>query len=535
MKTRKKNEKRGLKAALCFLMCTWIILLVLLIAIFLLKLGGYQTFGDWWGEITENAEPVQGDSAPTEVPRITSLPPATETPAPTKEPVYTVTPEPTPEPTPTPVDKDETMETIESYHGATIKEYGLTDTEYYKEGKRSTLLAIPFLRDERLDEEIREEIGTLLNVSGERLDRFETENPNKETMLIFDYDCFWNDNFISFVYHIIEETGTQRKVSTVPSVYRLDTKERVQGGDLFKESYFAILKERLMKEVVKYLPEGTEDAFCTYEEPYHAEDFAQFYVKWEKVIFYFPENTLTDTPHEPFFYETELAEAEPFMKYTFAGESTNREIRELDPDKKMIALTFDDGPYPAVEKRLLEMLEQYGARATFFSVGDRITGSYKTMLRDLYNAGHEIGSHANSHIYLKNESKEVFWQEINKSVLKIASVTGHAPDYIRMPGGQYTDYMQYTPMPMVNWRVDSRDWENKKAPDKADQIFEKVTKELKDGDIVLMHSLYHPTADAVEQLLIWMEENGYQAVTLTELFYYKGITPKNGVKYSKGR
>ncbi len=114
-----------------------------------------------------------------------------------------------------------------------------------------------------------------------------------------------------------------------------------------------------------------------------------------------------------------------------------------------------------------------------------------------------------------------------------------------MPGGaDKLDYMaKNLPMPMINWYLDTRDWDGgiiypeksteEKMQAKTDDIYNTVIKTVGDGQIVLMHSLYQTSADATERILETLSAKGYQFVTVSELFYYKGITLENGkVSYS---
>ncbi len=353
-------------------------------------------------------------------------------------------------------------------------------------------------------------------------------------------------------------TVTKDGVSTlVPVVYVKETGEEIKGSAAFRESYLAVVKERL-QEYVKDVDDVLKKSdFVKYSTPYRAEDYDMFYIDGDKVVFCFGENSLIDTPHKSFTYSVDLSEAEPFLYVKTSGESTLPDIRtDLDPTKPMVAFTYDDGAYAFVEERLLELFKQYDARATFFTLGNRVhewDGYYDVTLRALCDIGCEISSHTYGHYYFYDESYfdeekdlEKYWQEINKSTMAIAEITGRAPSYIRMPGGCYSAYMENSPYPMINWSVDTHDWDKKgrKEQKKVDgkyvydprneQETYEVLMKAKDGDIVLMHSLYHWSYDATERAMAELSAKGYQFVTVSELFYYKGITPENGVLYTKG-
>lgn len=554
MSKKEKKRNRKLQGAIYFLLITWSVLLILLIFIFILRLNGYDTFRDWWNARQEEG----GYTQPT-------LPPdghlvSTVTPAGTPAPTDAASPEVTPPdglqaltPQPTPPEKkwkgtEEILRELEERYGATVKEYGQVETEYYVEGNRVMIFALPRTGNMEIDTAIREDIAETLKEAEEHLTALEGESFAGTATLALDYDCFRNENWLSVVFHVtkqvVGEHGTEKqeeiKTRLFPLVYSMETGERVSGQEMFHETYFAILKERLMSEVTKYIkteevPETGEEEptepFLSYATKYRPEDYSLYYIKEDKVVFCFPENTLTEkAAHEEFTYQVNLSEALAFMKYNLSGKSTAREIRELDPNKKMIALTFDDGVHSPVEEQLLTILAEYDARVTFFTLGERTSGSRGDTLRDLYDAGHEIASHTYSHKYLTKQTQETFWKEINQANLQIAKVVGHAPEYVRLPGGDYPDWSSDAPMPLIHWSVDSRDWKSRNA----DAVYKKVLSEVKDGDIILLHSLYQSTADAVERLLPELAARGYQFVTVSELFYYKGITPECGLRYKNG-
>lgn len=533
MKENKGSKKSGMKVALSFLLITWIILLLLLIFIFALRLKGYHNFQEWWNTVrpqgtvsTEVNLPNTDPTPTTEVAQIT--PAASATP---------IIENPTDTPTPTPTkDSEQVLREIEEKYGQTTKEYGVIDTEYYVEGIRTTFLALPATGNELLDTAIKEEANRLVALSTESLDEMEKDASNTQTALTLNYDCYHNDSFLSIVFHVTqsvtcneEETWT---TTDYAKVYRIADGEMLTGSEMFKESYFAILKERLVPYVTEnYSEEFAESEFLSFETPYSSQDYEEYYIKEDKVYFLFGENTLIQTGHTAFSYEVSLKEALPFMNFALDGTPNQLRIRELDATKKMVALTFDDGPYPPVDKKLLALLEEHDARATFFVVGERLSGNYITMIQNLYEAGHEIGGHSYAHSNFLKVSHELLWQELNQTSLIIANAVGHAPDYVRMPYGAKSTYMTNMPYVMINWDIDSADWENRDR----DKSYNRVIKSLHDGGIVLMHSLYPSTAEAVELLLDYLDENGYLAVTVSELLYYKGITPEPGETYSNAR
>ena len=130
-------------------------------------------------------------------------------------------------------------------------------------------------------------------------------------------------------YSIVFQKGEQ----ILPLVYDTTTGEQVQGSDLIKETYFAIVKERLQPYVAEQFPETAESAFVSYEETYQPEDYQKFYLTEEQLVFYFEENTLAE--HQPAFsYGVDLTEAKAFFYRDLEGNPTGPVIRKLDPNKK---------------------------------------------------------------------------------------------------------------------------------------------------------------------------------------------------------
>lgn len=192
--------------------------------------------------------------------------------------------------------------------------------------------------------------------------------------------------------------------------------------------------------------------------------------------------------------------------------------RLIDPSKPMIALTYDDGPYAPVGNRIMDCMERYNGRATFFVVGNR-AASYQDELRRMQASGHEIGNHSYSHKYLQKLGAADIRKEIEMGNQAVAAVTGTAPALVRLPGGgSNSTVLANIHQPIILWNVDTRDWATKNA----DQTVAAVLGKVKDGDIVLMHELYKATADATERLVPALSEQGFQLVTVSELIRFRG-------------
>ncbi len=205
-------------------------------------------------------------------------------------------------------------------------------------------------------------------------------------------------------------------------------------------------------------------------------------------------------------------------------------LENIDKTKPMIALTFDDGPgYNDASSRILDVLEKYHVRATFFMVGENAKAHPKNLQRKVALKC-ELGNHTWDHgHYGKNVTKE----DISKASAAIKEASGgYAPTAFRSPGGSTTDLIRQEckaeGMPLYYWSLDTQDWKSRDA----DKVYNAVMKNVQDGDIILMHEIYGSTADAVERMVPELIKQGYQLVTCQELIAAKsGAAPKAGEQY----
>lgn len=207
-------------------------------------------------------------------------------------------------------------------------------------------------------------------------------------------------------------------------------------------------------------------------------------------------------------------------------------MRDIDPSKPMVALTFDDGPSTHTVS-ILNTLEKHNAKATFFVPGTRVSPYSQTILR-AFNMGCEIGSHAWSHQLLTTVADSRIRTEIEDSNKAISAVTGVPTTLLRPPYGAENSRVRSVAkdmgVPMIMWSIDTRDWENLNA----NTVYNNVMRNVKNGDIILFHDTYASTASAVARIVPELIARGYQLVTVSELMYYSGVTLKAGGVYSRG-
>lgn len=198
----------------------------------------------------------------------------------------------------------------------------------------------------------------------------------------------------------------------------------------------------------------------------------------------------------------------------------------LDPDKPMIALTFDDGPGERTME-ILDVLEKYNAHATFFMQGKNVS-SHKKEIRKMYDIGCELGNHSYDHPQF-TKCSDGGASQVGQTNSLLKDACGHGATVLRPPYGDYNDSVSASVgMPMILWNVDTLDWQTKNA----EATINNVLNQADDGDIVLMHDVHSSTVDAVLKLVPKLIANDYQLVTVSELADARDVILKNGAVYT---
>lgn len=212
------------------------------------------------------------------------------------------------------------------------------------------------------------------------------------------------------------------------------------------------------------------------------------------------------------------------LVYTSEVESYLKMGWYLSPDDipkhdKAVALTYDDGP-STYTSRILNCLAKYDAKATFFVVGTNVN-RYPDTLKRAVSMGMEIGNHTVSHPRLTSLSSSGVYSEINDNAANVERITGVRPKIVRPPYGSYSKAnIETAGQPFILWSIDTLDWKSRNA----DKVVEEALKNVKDGDIILMHDLYQSTAAATERIVPALVSRGFDLVTVSELAKRKGKT-----------
>ena len=403
------------------------------------------------------------------------------------------------------------------------------------------VLAYPKTSNEVIDNQIMTFVADLKREFTEKYDLKDEFQKKKlsqndcNTFLYLDYDSYIvSDNKICIIFYETQETGQETYPVERVHIFHFDTNtgQRITEDFLRKAGFL----EAASAYAIQYFtetPPYKDRIFGDYATTLapSAGRFNRFALNTEGALFFFDRYDI---------FPGSVGRVELLVPYSaLAGllngvgleappvveeeevkgeEPTEKPDREIDPTKPMVALTFDDGPNPSHTGRILDTLEKHKAVATFFDLGSLVEAYPETVQRELA-LGCEVGSHSYSHKNFNTLTAEAIADDVQKTAKAFEDATGSEPTIFRPPYGNCNDFVkEHIPMAMVTWSVDTLDWKSKDP----DAIMEVIKKEGDlDGKVILMHGIYEASAEATERLVPYLQKQGYQLVTMTELSTYK--------------
>ncbi len=242
-------------------------------------------------------------------------------------------------------------------------------------------------------------------------------------------------------------------------------------------------------------------------------------------------DTAWETPPETVIEITDNIELPFQTEELFTEAQTEQEVTKIPEYAGSIALTFDDGPGIYTE-RLLDILKEYGGKATFFVVGNR--ASYqKDILKRMSEEGHEVGNHTYSHLSLKELEHQEIIDQISIAKNIIENATGKENKLVRAPYGDLNSNIKEIGRELnvsfIHWSFDTLDWLTRDPQ----LIYHEIICRVTDGDIILLHDIHESTLDAMEMAIPYLINSGYKLVTVSELLTEKTDYIYPGAVYSK--
>lgn len=182
-------------------------------------------------------------------------------------------------------------------------------------------------------------------------------------------------------------------------------------------------------------------------------------------------------------------------------------------EPRQVALTFDDGPHKTCTAVLLDGLKERDVKATFFLMGENISGK-EELVKRMQREGHLIGNHSYRHVQMTKEGEDEACRAVEQTETLIESITGARPEYLRPPYGAWNERLECrVNLTTVLWTVDSLDWKLQNT----EKIVRRVEKNVQSGDIILMHDIFHTSVEAALRIVDDLKQQGYEFVTVEEL------------------
>ena len=220
--------------------------------------------------------------------------------------------------------------------------------------------------------------------------------------------------------------------------------------------------------------------------------------------------------------ETSTEESSEASSSEDSTDTTVRIDYELDPSKPTIALTFDDGPNTTTTAEILDLLEKYQVRASFFLIGSNLNDETAKVVKRAYDLGCDIENHSMTHSYMDKMTAEEIADEINTLNDKIKDITGEAPKFFRPPYIAVNNVMYDTIDMTFISGLGCNDWDDKVTTDRRVLVLQR---RAKDGLIFLLHDAEgnSQTVEALDEVIPYLLEQGFQFATISELFELKGV------------
>ena len=233
-----------------------------------------------------------------------------------------------------------------------------------------------------------------------------------------------------------------------------------------------------------------------------------------------PESAETSAPETS--AETTAQPDETVASAPEGGDTVKRIDYELDPSKPTIAITFDDGPNATTTMEILDVLEKYQVRASFFLIGTNINDESAKSVKRAYDLGCDIENHSKTHSYMDKMTADEIKDEVAYVNDKVKEITGTTPKFFRPPYIAVNNTMyDNIDMTFISG-YGCNDWEDRVTAEYRAKYLEK---KAADGVIFLLHDAEgnSKTVEALDKAIPILLEKGFQFATISELFELKGI------------
>ena len=316
---------------------------------------------------------------------------------------------------------------------------------------------------------------------------------------------------------LVEEVDIKKEITSILTtednkyqshIFNYETGEEINIEDLIKEDK----KEEFWNKITELVYLKYPDFIADVISLNNAENV--YFLKDNELVIYYYNYVIEPAPKEDLFLVVNYNEIKDYLNITvdLDSEYTNEDGSVINASKKLIAITFDDGPGPYTD-RLVDILNSNKVNATFFMLGKNLE-NYRSTVLNVYNSGNEIGYHSYAHANFKRQDLETIKSEFATSNEILKSITGTTFSLIRPPYGSINaDIKNAIDASFILWNVDTEDWRHKDP----EYLLNYTLENISEGYIVLFHDIHASSVDAIEKILPYLYVEGYQVVTVSEL------------------
>ncbi len=367
-------------------------------------------------------------------------------------------------------------------------------------------LHYPAFSQEQMDKVVKNYIDTL---------------PDELGITFVDYECeevF--DQYISLIFHyqLFDQQQNVKQVNHQYFTFQKESGNIVGLPDILRRDYINMIKTAFKKQANVDVKSIDGISFSIDENVIH------LYASQKEVAL--PFNDIKKyiklkgkgIASEPIRYQR------IFKNSTIYDEKLidkDTETLSIDPDKPMIAMTFDDGPSNLTEE-VMKIFIDHKATASFFMLGQNVE-NYPNIVKYMAEQGFEMCNHSWDHQSIDTNDKDLITHEVFDTQDAIYGLTGIEPTRMRPPYGAFNNFetkeiVEGNGLGITLWNVDTLDWKSRNS----ESVKSAVRQHTFDGAIILFHDLYPSTVDAVKELVPELQSQGYQLVSVSDLIKYKG-------------
>ena len=397
--------------------------------------------------------------------------------------------------------------------------------ENYETSTTTYIIEYPQLEDEHFNESIlhfvQNETANFLALA-EKNSNVKKDKPNTFNTTVEAH--FFNERFYSFTFKANTKLGDEMPSEHVSTfIYDTETAEFVTFQQLlnnnirYLETFTLFVQQQLLQNSDLKDTLVDKKTLTTIVAPMW-EQYTTYAIENKELVIYYQPGEVATVEQGIVEVRTNMTYLQSILADPFDSKSeADVETLPLVADNsKRVALTFDDGPHPKVTQQILDILDEFDAKATFFMLGKNIE-IYPDIAKDVHSRGHEIGNHTWTHPLMTKLSLKEAIDEYTKTEAIIIQTIGENATVFRPPFGASNDAIKAEiPLPSVNWSIDTLDWKHRNPQ----QTLKVVKANMHNNAIVLLHDIHQPTADSLRAVMQYLNAEGYEFLTLSEVMPY---------------